>query len=75
MKLLAYDHNWDAPEYPLEVLGRSPSSFVGTAWHCYGGTMAVAQEALHTSFPGSEQHLTECTGSFPDGGCDITRGK
>lgn len=76
VRLLAYDHNWDVPSYPLDVLGAmaSPSTFAGTAWHCYGGEMAPAMEQVHAAFPGYEQHVTECTGAYPDSVCDITKG-
>ena len=76
VKLLAYDHNWDEPSYPLDVLAHSadPHTFAGTAWHCYGGEMATAMDMLQEEFPGYEQHVTECTGSYPDGTCDITKG-
>lgn len=74
-KLLAYDHNWDVPSYPLEVLnGTAPGTFAGTAWHCYGGDMANAMDQLHAQYPHLPQHVTECTGGYPDGVCDITKG-
>ncbi len=79
IKLLAYDHNWDAPEYPLDVLHsqlntEEPLAFVGTAWHCYAGNMETALNQLYNAFPYSEQHITECTGVFPQSTCDINRG-
>lgn len=75
VKLLAYDHNWDVPSYPVDVLsGTSPGTFTGTAWHCYAGDMASAMDQLHATFPEYDQHVTECTGAFPDGICDITQG-
>jgi len=74
-KLLAYDHNWDMPSYPLDVLSATPpGTFAGTAWHCYGGDMATAMEDMHSQHPDLPQHVTECTGGYPDGVCDITKG-
>lgn len=32
--LLAWDHNWDVTQYPIDVFDKS-RSFVGAAWHCY----------------------------------------
>jgi O-glycosyl hydrolase len=76
VQLLAYDHNWDVPSYPLDVLAsmKERDTFVGTAWHCYGGEMAPAMDQLHEAYPQYEQHVTECTGGYPDGICDITKG-
>lgn len=71
-RLLSYDHNWDVPDYPQTVMADS-SAFWGIAWHCYGGDMASAQDALHQSFPNTPQLLTECTGAYPSK-CDITQG-
>lgn len=75
VKLLAYDHNWDVPSYPLDVLTQSTAgTFSGTAWHCYGGDMATAMDQMHEQFPTYDQHVTECTGAYPGGICDITKG-
>ncbi len=74
VKLLGYDHNWDHPEYPQYLLSDLNTPFSGTAWHCYGGDMVHAQEELHRLFPTKEQHVTECTGSYPNDKCDITQG-
>jgi glucosylceramidase len=77
--LLAYDHNWDHPEYPIEVLAttmqlQSTDVFSGVAWHCYAGSMAQAMDEVHSAFPDVPQHITECTGAYPNGICDITQG-
>jgi len=73
-KLLAYDHNWDHPEYPVTAIRNAGGAFAGIAWHCYAGDMAPAQEVLYAAYPDLETHFVECTGSYPDGVCDITRG-
>lgn len=62
-KLWAYDHNWDAPDYP-ETIYSAPqaASYVdATAWHCYGGDVS-AQTAVHNAYPNEDAHLTECSG-------------
>ena len=62
-QILAYDHNWDHPEYPIEVLSDSAAApFVaGSAMHCYGGDV-TAQETIHEHFPSKGIWLTECSG-------------
>jgi glucosylceramidase len=76
-QLLSYDHNWDHGEYPFQQLAQQfrdrENVFGGVAWHCYGGEMEAAQEALHTAFPSTMQLLTECTGSYPTS-CSVTEG-
>jgi glucosylceramidase len=75
VQLLAYDHNWDHPEYPIGAIqSNSDPVFDGIAWHCYGGDMATAHETAHRVLPDKVQHVTECTGSFPDDTCDISKG-
>lgn len=73
VKILAYDHNWDRPDYPKSVLSAASEAFTGTAWHCYGGHN-TAQDEVHNAYPDKETHFTECTGSYPDGKCDIQKG-
>jgi glucosylceramidase len=71
-KLLAFDHNWEAFDYPNQTMAEGV--FAGTAWHCYGKTnMAEAQEALHDAFPHGEIHMTECVGDYGPT-CDISKG-
>lgn len=66
-KVLAYDHNWDHPEYPLELLSnpRVAPYLAGSALHCYGGNVA-AQEEIHKRFPEKGIWLTECSGGTWD---------
>jgi glucosylceramidase len=73
-KILSYDHNWDHPEYPLSMLNSIPDKLGGVAWHCYGGDMSTALNSVHDQFPYVDQHITECTSSFPNGVCDINQG-
>jgi len=62
-KVLAYDHNWDHPEYPLDILGDpEAATFVaGSALHCYGGD-ASAQTVIHDRYPDKGIWMTECSG-------------
>lgn len=73
-RLLTFDHNWDAPEYPKATIDASPGVFTGTAWHCYAGQMGPAHSQFQREFPELEQLVTECTGSYPDDTCDISKG-
>jgi glucosylceramidase len=62
-EILAYDHNWDHPEYPFEVLSDPQAApyVAGTALHCYGGEVS-AQKEIHERFPGKGIWMTECAG-------------
>jgi glucosylceramidase len=62
-QLLAYDHNWDHPEYPIEVLSDSAAApfMSGSALHCYGGE-ASGQSVVHDRFPDKGIWMTECSG-------------
>jgi glucosylceramidase len=62
-KVMAYDHNWDRPDYPETVLRdpRAGALAAGTAWHHYGGDPAV-MTANHGEFPQKDQWVTESSG-------------
>jgi glucosylceramidase len=62
-ELLAYDHNWDHPEYPLEVLADPAARrfTAGSAMHCYGGSVD-AQDGMHIADPTKGIWMTECSG-------------
>jgi glucosylceramidase len=66
-KVLAYDHNWDHPEYPIAILSDAQAApFVaGSAMHCYGGNVS-AQNAIHDKFPDKGIWMTECSGGTWD---------
>jgi glucosylceramidase len=61
--ILDWDHNWDHPEQPLEVLADPVASkyVAGVAWHCYNGDVA-AQGPVHDAHPDKDAYLTECSG-------------
>ncbi|MEO6923594.1 MAG: glycoside hydrolase family 30 beta sandwich domain-containing protein [Bryocella sp.] len=62
-KVLAYDHNWDHPEYPIQVMSDPMAApyVAGSAMHCYGGDPS-AQNKIHARFPEKGIWLTECSG-------------
>lgn len=61
--ILDWDHNWDKPEAPLEVLADPAAAryIAGVAWHCYYGEVQ-AQQKVHEAFPDKDAYLTECSG-------------
>jgi glucosylceramidase len=61
-KVLVYDHNWDRPDYPQDVLeNQSLSQIAGVAWHGYGGTPG-AMTVIQNMFPGVGTYETEHSG-------------
>jgi glucosylceramidase len=62
-RVLGWDHNWDAPDQPLDVLNDPVAArYVdGVAWHCYAGTPA-AQGQVRRAFPSKDVYITECSG-------------
>ena len=62
-KVMAYDHNWDRPDYPETVLKdpKAGALAAGTAWHHYGGDPSVMTKN-HEEFPKKDQWVTESSG-------------
>ena len=62
-RVLAYDHNWDVPDYPEQVYDDPAAAryVPGTAWHCYGGDVS-AQSESHNDYPAKQAFETECSG-------------
>jgi len=62
-KVMAYDHNWDRPDYPETVLKdpKAGALAAGTAWHHYGGDPSVMTK-FHNQFPQKDQWVTESSG-------------
>ena len=58
-----YDHNWDLPQQPLDVLADTAAARYtqGVAWHCYGGEVS-AQSTVHDAHPDKDAYFTECSG-------------
>jgi len=61
--VMAYDHNWDRPDYPETVLKdpKAGALAAGTAWHHYGGDPAVMTK-FHEQFPNKDEWVTESSG-------------
>jgi glucosylceramidase len=58
-----WDHNWDTPQSPLEVLADSGArKYVqGVAWHCYNGDVS-AQSQVRDAHPNKDVYFSECSG-------------
>jgi glucosylceramidase len=75
-RVLAWDHNWcdarppggcvgtDPTPFPLEVFDGTGGShpLAGTAFHCYGGDQAAANDLVHQTRPDLQIWHTECSG-------------
>ncbi len=59
--ILAYDHNWDRKDYPLEVLKKAEDEVDGVAWHVYGGSV-LAQSEVYREYPEKDVYFTEASG-------------
>jgi glucosylceramidase len=62
-RVMAYDHNWNRPDYPETVLkdAKAAALAAGTAWHHYEGEPAVMSK-FHEQFPQKDQWVTESSG-------------
>ncbi|MFI0119421.1 RICIN domain-containing protein [Streptomyces globisporus] len=60
--ILAYDHNWDHPNYPLDVFARTAGiqRIIGAAFHCYGGAPSAQKQIADA---GKRVFFTECSGT------------
>jgi glucosylceramidase len=58
--ILVWDHNWDQPQYPIEILNdpEAKKYIAGTAWHHYNGNVS-SQTAVHNAHPDRDTHFTE----------------
>ena len=59
-EILVWDHNWDQPQYPLEILNDAEAKkyVAGTAWHHYYGDVS-SQTEVHNAHPDRDTHFTE----------------
>ncbi len=59
-EIIAYDHNADRPDYPIEVLNDDEANqyVSGSAFHLYGGSIE-ALSSVHTAHPDKAIHFTE----------------
>lgn len=62
-RILEWDHNWNEPNSPLQVLADSGARryVAGVAWHCYGGDVS-AQSVVREAYPDKDVFFTECSG-------------
>jgi glucosylceramidase len=62
-RVMAYDHNWNRPDYPETILKDTKASALaaGTAWHHYEGEPSVMSK-FHDQFPQKDQWVTESSG-------------
>lgn len=62
-KIIAYDHNFDRPDYPIQVLGDAAAAqyIDGSAFHAYAGN-ASAMTQVHAQFPDKNLYFTEISG-------------
>lgn len=59
-KIIAYDHNADRPDYPIDVLSDAGANpYVdGSAFHLYGGNINALTQ-VHNAFPNKNIYFTE----------------
>ena len=88
-RVLVWDHNWCDARPPGGCVGSGPAQFplevlavtdgvppvAGTAFHCYGGDQAAANEAVHAAWPGLQIWQTECSGGTWQGSRDAAFGQ
>ena len=61
-KVLVYDHNWNRPDYPQDVLtSQNLSQIAGVAWHGYAGAPG-AMTIIQNMFPTIGTYETEHSG-------------
>ena len=60
--ILAFDQNWNEPNYPLEVFSDAGAraAIAGSAFHCYAGNPS-AMTQVHAAYPEKSLHVTECS--------------
>src|SRR5262249_30148649 len=63
VRIFAYEHNWDHPEYAETVLASNAGSFVaGSSFHCYAGDEST-QGAVEAAYSTKGIWFTECSGT------------
>lgn len=68
-KIVLYDHNCDAPEYPISILAdpKAATYIDGSGFHLYAGQTA-AMGKVHDAFPDKNIYFTEMMAVSKDGG-------
>jgi len=61
-RILAWDQNWNDPEYPVAIMQDSVASRYasGAAYHCYAGDPSEMSN-FHDRFPSAHVYVTECS--------------
>ena len=70
VKIIGYDHNWDQPAYPRELLNDNNAAryLDGIAWHIYSGD-DTAMTDIYNEFPSKNVYFTESScGNWVGGG-------
>ncbi|RPD45049.1 T9SS C-terminal target domain-containing protein [Hymenobacter sediminis] len=65
-KLIVYDHNWDRPDYPMDVFADAAAAqyAAGSAFHGYSSPSGIPnQTTVHNAYPNKDIWFTEATGS------------
>ena len=62
-KIIAYDHNWDRPDYPITMMNDPGAKqyLAGSAFHAYAGE-PTAQTQVHNAHPDKGIWFTEISG-------------
>jgi glucosylceramidase len=62
-KIVIWDHNWDEPYYPIQILTDPEASkyIAGSAFHGYAGEVS-SQQKVHDLFPNKDIYFTESSG-------------
>lgn len=62
-EIIIWDHNWDDPDYPIEVLSDNEAYnyIAGSAFHGYAGNVEN-QSLVHDRFPDKGIYFTESSG-------------
>lgn len=62
-KIIVWDHNWDDPNYPIEVLSdpQAKPYITGSAFHGYAGSVD-SQTLVHDQHPDKDIYFTESSG-------------
>ncbi|MDQ0062197.1 S-layer homology domain-containing protein [Paenibacillus harenae] len=73
-KILVWDHNWDEPVYPIDVLNDPEAKpyIAGSAFHGYAGSVEN-QSQVHDLHPDKDIYFTESSGGdfAPDFGSNV----
>lgn len=61
--IIIYDHNWDAPQYPISILNDAGAKqyVTGSAFHAYAGNV-TAMTQVHAQHPDRGLYFTEVSG-------------